>query len=190
MINVKSLNLRIALQFAVILLPLVALLGYVTHAESRRAADMSRAVAVHATVIEARDQFALFLNGAADSVDTGHLSARARKALSDASMDIDKLMAMQTDQASAQAELSGWLRSIDDVLRSDASVSALTPLRVPMNRARERIEQLTRIHQAKLDQAIAGSIKEADHSRTLVVILSVFLLLVTITFIVQMMRGL
>ena len=85
MINVKSLNLRIALQFAVILLPLVALLAYVTHGESRRAADMSQAVTVHATAIQARDQFALFLDGAADSVDTGHLSARARKALRRAS---------------------------------------------------------------------------------------------------------
>lgn len=33
MINVKSLSLRIAVQFAVVLLPLVALLVYVTHAE-------------------------------------------------------------------------------------------------------------------------------------------------------------
>ncbi len=190
MINVNSLNLRIALQFSVILLPLVGLLGYVTHSESRRTAEMSRAVAMHAAAMDARDQFALFLDGAADSVDTGHLSTRARKALNDANRDIDQLMAMQPDQTAAHAELSGWLRSIDDVLRSETTAAALTPLRVPMNRARERIEQLTRKHQAKLDQDIAGSIKEAGQARALVLGLSAILLLVTITFIVQMMRGL
>jgi diguanylate cyclase (GGDEF)-like protein len=190
MINVKSLNLRIASQFAVILLPLVALLVYVTHAEARRAAAMSRAFSIHATAIEARDLYTLFLEGAADSVDTGRLSARSREALSTASADIDKLTAMQPDQATAHAELSGWLRSIDDVVRTDTSAIALTRLQVPINRARERVGHLAHTHQTSLDQAIAASIDDAVRSRQVVLGLSALLLLVTIGFIVQLIRGL
>ncbi len=126
MINVRSLNQRIAAQFAVILLPLVALLAYGGYDESRRATAMSLAVNIHATVIEARDQYALFLNGVADSVDTGSLCVRARQALSGAGSGIDRLTALQTHQTRKHAELSGWLRSIDDVLRTDTSAIALT----------------------------------------------------------------
>ena len=190
MINVKSLSLRIAVQFAVVLLPLVALLVYETHAEARRAAAMSHAFAIHEAAIETRDQYTAFIDGAADSVDTGRLSARARKALSDANADVDKLIALQPDQAGAHSELSGWLRSIDDVVRSDASPAALTRLQVPINRARERVEQLARKHQASLDRAIALSIDDAARSRSVVLSLSALLLLVTVGFIVQLIRGL
>ena len=190
MINVKSLSLRIALQFAVVLLPLVSLLGYVTHAESRRAAAMSRAFATHEAAIDARDQYAAFLDGAADSVDTGRLSARARKALADANADVDRLIVLQPEQAAAHSELSGWLRSIDDIVRTDASPTALTRLQVPMNRARERVDELARKHQTSLDQAIAVSIADAGRSRAVVTGLSALLLLLTIGFIVQLIRGL
>ena len=190
MINVKSLSLRIAVQFAVVLLPLVALLVYVTHAESRRAAAMSRAFSTHEAAIDARDQYAAFLDGAADSVDTGRLSARARKALADANADVDRLIALQPEQAAAHSELSGWLRSIDDIVRTDASPTALTRLQVPMNRARERVDQLARKHQTGLDQAIAVSIDDASRSRKVVFGLSALLLLVTIAFIAQLIRAL
>ena len=190
MINVKSLSLRIAVQFAVVLLPLVALLVYVTHAESRRAAAMSRAFSTHEAAIDARDQYAAFLDGAADSVDTGRLSARARKALADANADVDRLIVLQPEQAAAHSELSGWLRSIDDIVRTDASPTALTRLQVPMNRARERVDQLARKHQTSLDQAIAVSIDDASRSRKVVFGLSALLLLVTIAFIAQLIRGL
>lgn len=116
MIDVQSLNRRFALQFAAVLLPLVALLAYVTHAEWRRATAMNQAFAIHATAIETRELYAQFLNGAVDSVDTGRLSQRARTALAGTNALVEKLIALEPDEAALHAQLSNRVESqVSDV---------------------------------------------------------------------------
>ncbi len=190
MINVRSLNQRFAVQFAAVLLPLVALLAYVTHAEWRRATAMNQAFAIHATAIETREQYARFLDGAVDSVDTGRLSQRSRTALAGASTLVDKLIVLQPDEAAFHGQLSGWLRSIEATILSDPTATSLKRIHQPINLARERVEHLARTQNTSLDQAIAASVAEAGRSRQVVLALSALLLVMTIGFIVQLIRGL
>ena len=190
MVNVKSLNLRIALQFAVVLLPLMALVVYAAQAELQRAGALDRAFAVHTTSVEARTHYGQFLEGAADSVDTGRLSARALDSLRSAKAEIVRLEVLHAGADPAHAELRGGLQSIVDVIAADSSTAALAQLQTPIHRARVRIWALAQAHQQSLDQAIESWRSQADRSRRWVLLLSGGLLLLTAGFIVQFSRGL
>lgn len=190
MISVKSLNVRIAVQFAVVLLPQIALLIYITYAEASHDEVMIKGFDIHSTTIRAQDKYKQFLNGAADSVDTGSLSKQAHAALTSSRVDIDKLIIMLPDQAIKNAELSHWMRSIDEALDIDASTKALLRLQEPISRVRVQIEQLVKEHQKKLDAIIASSNEHAESSRMVVMILSTLLLIMTIVFVLQLIRGL
>ncbi|MEQ1674910.1 MAG: EAL domain-containing protein [Candidatus Nitrotoga sp.] len=178
------------MQFAVVLLPQIALLIYMTYAESSHDEVMIKGFDIHSTTIQAQDKYKKFLNGAEDSVDTGSLSKQAHAALTSSRVDIDKLIIMLPDQAIENAELSHWMRSIDEALGTDTSTKALLRLQEPISRVRVQIEQLVQEHQKKLDAIIASSNEHAESSRMVVMILSTLLLIMTIGFVLQLIRGL
>ena len=190
MVKVKSLSTRIVVQFAVILLPLVAVLVYATGSEARRAAGMSHALALHQQSIEAKERYAVFLNGAADAVDTGRLAAPALVALGDAAGGVERLIALDTAQLSPVTGLNQSLRSTLNALTADPSLASLTRLRAPIAEARLHLDQQARERQNRLDEAIDFSIRDTARTQKLVLVLAALLLAVTIAFIVQMIRGL
>jgi diguanylate cyclase (GGDEF)-like protein len=190
MINVRSLNRRFAIQFAAVLLPLLALLAYVTHAEWRRATALSLAFTAHKLTNDTRDHYLQFLDGAADSVDTGRLSGRAAGALLNTSGPLAQLAQLQPERHQAQTQLSSWLAEIRLVAKPEASAADMIRVREPINRARQRVEAMALEEQVRLERAMAGSIQAAMQSRRLVAALSVLLLLLTIAFIAQLIRGL
>lgn len=81
MFKIQSLRRTIVAQFAVILVPLVCLLGYQALMNSQRNAELDRLFHRHELGLKARDLYTVFLNGAVDAVDTGRLTNRALKAL-------------------------------------------------------------------------------------------------------------
>lgn len=178
------------MQFAVVLLPQIALLIYMTYAESSHDEVMIKGFDTHSTTIQAQDKYKRFLNGAADSVDTGSLSQEAHAALISSRVDIDKLIIMLPDQAIENAELSHWMRSIDEALGTDTSTKALLRLQEPISRVRVKIEQLVKEQQKRLDVIIASSNEHAESLRMVVMILSILLLIMTIGFVLQLIRGL
>ena len=189
MVKVKSLSLRIVVQFAVILLPLVAVLFYETGAGARRAAAMSHALSTHLLVETAKERYGAFLNGAADAVDTGRLAAPALAALDEAAGDIAKLLGLDPAHAATLAGLGSTLRQFHNNLTPDPSLAALSPMRAPMAQARASLEQAAREHERDLDKAIVSTIEDTAQTRQRVLLLSALLLIVTIVFIVQMIRG-
>ncbi len=190
MVKVNSLSLRIVLQFAVILLPLVAVLVYETGAESRRAARMSHAMAMHEQAIDARQHYALFLSGAADAVDTGRLSAPALVAFDSASAGVDRLSELDPATATALVETRQGLQGLRAALSSDASLAGLLRLRGVMSQAKTRLEQAAAAAEHNVDKAVAYSIQDTARTQQLVLVLSAVLLVVTLGFIVNMVRGL
>ena len=190
MVKIKSLSSRIVVQFAVILLPLVAVLVYETHAEARRAAAMSRALSMHQHAIEAKERYAVFLNGAADAVDTERVSTAAIEALGASAGSVDRLTGLDPSTAAATGGLGHHLRGMADALRADAALARLTQLRRPIAEARKHLEQVAREHRDALDRSIEYAIRDAAHTQKLVMALSALLLAVTVGFIFQMIRGL
>jgi diguanylate cyclase (GGDEF)-like protein len=190
MISVHSLNRRFAVQFAALLLPLLALLAYVTHAEWRRATALNATFSVYTLTIEARDHYLQFLDGAADSVDTGRLAGRASQALRDAHLRVDRLAGLQTEASLGLSGLSAWLTDIKAVASADASSAALLRVREPMNLAHKQLEAMAYEQQASLQRAMAETIEAASQSRRLVMALSFLLLVLTVGFIAQLVQGL
>ena len=188
--KVKSLSSLIVAQFAVILLPLVAVLVYETGAEVRRAADLSLAMVLHRQAIEAKDSFAVFLNGAVDAVETGRLAAAAGAALEQTSARLALLR--QNDPAPAQA-LDGLLlktQTLANEVRRDPSLPALTRLQSPMAAVRLHLEDATQARQADMDRVVEQAIADAAQTERWLLVLAAVLLVLTGGFIVRMVRGL
>ena len=78
MIRVQSLRVRIVLQFAAILVPLTALLVLQATLDARRASEASGALRLRQIALEVRSSYGRFVNGVADAVDSGRVSAPAR----------------------------------------------------------------------------------------------------------------
>ena len=133
MVKVNSLTSRIVIQFAVILLPLVALLIFETTAEARRAASMSHAVTMRGLAVAAKERYALFLDGAVDAVDTGRLASRASASLREAANSAEQLLAIEPDPSKADRLLVDHLRpgtSLSPSGRRDAARSFWRSARV------------------------------------------------------------
>jgi PAS domain S-box-containing protein len=190
MVKVNSLPLRIVLQFAVVLLPLVAMLAYETQAAARTAARMQHAFAMHGQATAAAQHYTVFLNGAADAVDTGRIARRAVDALGSATSRAEEHLALETSPSADDKVLVDHLHDIAAALSSDASLATLTRLQKPINDVRLGLEQAVREHQAALNLTIEHSIRDNTTRQQSVLGLSLLLAAITCLFIVQMIRGL
>jgi diguanylate cyclase (GGDEF)-like protein len=128
MIRIKSLRLSITLQFITIIAPfaLVLLLQAYSDLQRIEEARFEQGTAVLARA--AKDQYKLFLNGVADAVDTGSLSASSVTHLVQVKKSLEELKAVERGYDArlpeAGAELSG-VNSLLVQVREDLSVAAL-----------------------------------------------------------------
>ena len=190
MVKVNSLTSRIVIQFAVILLPLVALLIFETTAEARRAASMNHAVTMHGHAVAAKERYGLFLDGAADAVDTGKLASRAATALREAAGSAEQLLLLEPDPSQADRLLVGQLHAVAHAVALDPAMATLAQLRGPINEARLGLTAEVQEHEAVLNRAIESALRDSARTKEWVVALSLLLAALTIGFIVQMIRGL
>jgi hypothetical protein len=87
-----TLKAKIILQFAVIMLPALALLAWQTAADHWRAQALDRAFLRYQLAGEARAQYKTFVNGVVDGVDTGKVAGSAVVALKES---VAKLQGLQ-----------------------------------------------------------------------------------------------
>ncbi len=190
MVKVNSLPLRIVLQFAVVLLPLVAVLAYETHTEARNVARMEHALAMHERAAAAAAQFTEFLDGAADAVDTGRLAGRAVTALHAATTNAEAYLALNASAMADDNQIVEELHAVVATLKTDTTLAALTRLHEPINAVRRSLEEVVRERQVALHLTIEQSIQDTAARQQSVAGLSLLLAVITIAFIVQMIRGL
>ena len=188
--KVKSLSRTIVVQFAVILLPMIAVVLYQVGAESRRAASMAHAMSLHEAAAQARERYAIFVNGATDAVDTGQLAPAALAAHRQAAVEIDQLVELGAPETATLAELSRELHATQAALQRNASLPALLQLRQPIGDARVRIDQLYAEQERQIDAAVDMSIQGTARTREIVIALSCILGILTVVFIRRMIRNL
>ncbi len=188
--KVKSLSRTIVVQFAVILLPMIAVVLYQIGAESRRASAVVAAMVLHEHASLARDRHAIFVNGATDAVDTGRLAPAARTAQAQAARELDWILESDPSNTAALVPLQQDVKLTLESLQRDPSLPTLMQLRQPIARARDGLEQLKFAHERRVDAAVQFSIQDAHRTRWIVIGLSVVLGVVTIAFILGMIRDL
>ena len=188
--KVKSLSWTIVIQFAVILLPLIAVLLYQASAESSRSADMAQAMKLHEAAIQAREHYAVFVNGAADAVDTGRLATPALQAHAQAAAAIDRLIELDASALSGVNDLGALIRLNQAQLRKDSSLPALMKLREPIGDVRARLALLQEAQERRVDATVERAIQDTARTQQIVLALSCILGIVTIVFIHRMIRNL
>ena len=188
MINIQSLRSTIIAQFAVILLPVIALLGYQTLTEAQRTASVDRVFRLHNLALEAKDRYAVFVNGAADAVDTSKLSRPALAALVDAR---DRLSQLGNETGLADLlETSGSMDVMVKMLAKDPGLPTLLKLQGQINSARDRIARAQSDYDGKLNTSILQSIDESREKTRMVMVVSAAALAITIWFVFRMIRYL
>jgi methyl-accepting chemotaxis protein len=116
----------VVLQFLVVVFPLVAVLLAQMLADSRRAAAQSHSRPMHEIAQQARVDYATFMNGVSDAVDTGTLSEQAAHALAAAAAGLETL-GMKDKSALGSASQSTM--ELSQALGKGATMSAIMSLR-------------------------------------------------------------
>ena len=133
---------KIALQFVTVMLPLAVLLFVQTWLDLRRSVQLAEAFPLHLHANAARKSYKQFVDGVADAVDSGKLSAPAREALHKAA---DSLHQIAQDSKTHDAlELDADLAQLAGKLGVSTTLEALMPQRIAINRIDEGLQRLDR----------------------------------------------
>ena len=137
-------------------------------------------MSLHEAAAQARERYAIFVNGATDAVDTGQLAPTALAAHRQAAVEIDQLVELGAPEPAALAELSRELRATHAALRRNASLPTLLQLRQPISEARVRIDRLYAERERQVDAAVETSIQGTERTREIVLALSCILAILTV----------
>jgi diguanylate cyclase (GGDEF)-like protein len=188
LIRVTSLKNTIILQFAVILVPIIALLAYQTLSEAKRTREVQLRVELHEQAVEVRDQYTQFVNGVVDAVDTKRLGPSALGALRKA---VGGISALGTAAGSQElVRVSAGLEQMANALEPNPSIEQLEAFRGRISEARALIAKTQDQFSSNLDAAILKSIRESQRNRNIVTIAALAVLALTLWFIYQMIKGL
>ena len=188
MVKVESLKTRIALQFALIIAPIAILLGIQTIADARRSAGIEHAFRLHQASIAARDNFKLFLDGAADAVDTGKLSVRALEGLRTAAQ---LTRSLPPDLAHAGREPA--VATIDRLLavvEQDARLPSLLASRPAIAQVRSQLDSFEDDFERASNRQIEDALDSVRNQQYVVGMATIFTILLAIWFILGMIKGL
>jgi two-component system sensor histidine kinase/response regulator len=187
-IRVQSLRIRIVLQFAAILLPLTTLLAIQATLDARRASEISSALRLRQIALDVKSTYSRFVNGVADAVDSGRVSASARAALYETATKLNQQRQLDADK-SASANLT-LLTEIESQVAADPSIAAVLLIRGSINQADRNLAANERRYQQVLDASITRGIAEARRQEILVAVATVVTLLTAAYFVRSMIVGL
>ncbi len=186
--KVHSLKRTIIAQFLVILLPLGALLAYVTIENAARTARLNALNGQHSLALMAKQRFAAFSSGVADAAGKTGLSEESLSALRDAHWALDTLA--KRAQSSSLSATAHTLRTLREALEGDGGKSALLAQRPALQAARDAMDSAQASYDAQFKAEIARSIEQSDWDTLGVMIVSIVVLIITIGCIYLMIRYL
>jgi diguanylate cyclase (GGDEF)-like protein len=188
LLRVTSLRNTIILQFAMILVPIIALLAYQTMNEARQVQSIKRHYQLHERSVQIRNDFSKFLNGVSASGETQHLGQPSLYALREAARAMATLSLEANSKELASASLV--LEQISRALTADPYVGQINTLRPQIAAMRKLVSETQDDFSQSLDAAILQTIGQSQRSRSIIVVAAVLLLCLTLWFIFQMIKGL
>ncbi len=188
MIRVPSLKKTIILQFAVILLPIIALLVYQSISEARRTLAVKAQLELHDQAVKLGEHYTKFMNGVVDAVDSSRLSEPAHKSLREAAQRMNQL-GIAARSTSLQS-FAKTLTEMDHQFSMDARLPQVAKYRQEINDGRTLVEQTQETLSSELDKKIMAAIAASQRNGKIVAIASLAILALTLWFIYQLIRGL
>ena len=187
-LKARSLQRTLVLQFAIVLLPLVALHAYSMLVERHYIAATERALQLHATSIDAKAQYQIFLDAVGYGVDTGEISAHGLVSLAGARTVLAQL---QRQDAVGGAQIA--ITRVDallDATKSDRSIRALLPVRSLVNQALHDIETLQAHYDALREETLAQAMRSASERQLVVIACAACIIVLAVVFVRMMFKGL
>ncbi|MEJ8835647.1 methyl-accepting chemotaxis protein [Ramlibacter sp. AN1133] len=174
-----TLKAKIILQFAVIMLPTLALLAWQTAADHWRAQALDRAFLQYQLAADARSQYKTFVNGVVDGVDTGKVASPAVAALKESGAKLQALHRL-APQAGLEPAVAGVAR-LASALEKDTAIAAILPLRAQVSALDNELaghgahfEQLTRVTIEEASQASARQLVAVIIAAILTILVAAF----------------
>lgn len=150
-----SLSRRLYALLLLAALPLCAVCGYQAISGWHNSHGIAEEFPRYVLAVERKAQFKVYVDGAADAVDSGTLSSKAVKAAQEAQRLTAELRALT---GSESTELTADLATIATTVVKERALAALLPLREPTRRAGEIISARAEAHHARLDDIVNRSI--------------------------------
>ena len=188
MIQLRSLRATIILQFVAVMAPLVAVLATQAALDASRASTTSHSLRLRQLALEAKSNYEIFVNGAADAVDTGAVNGSARDALLACSVALQEQGRLDAHRDVART--LNLLTSIEASIQEDSSLAAILLLRPFINAVRHDLDVNQSFYQQGLESAITKGLADASRQRLLVATATTLTLLVTLYFVRGMIVGL
>ena len=179
----------VVLQFLAVVLPVAAVLATQTVLDGRRMEDMARIRPLRNFAREARQDFKLFVNGAADAVDTGTLSTSAVDALRSSDGNMLRLMQAGADPALLQGA-DTELHALSTTLTRESTLAALLKTRASVHHLDELTGQIADEYERRDNDAIVAAGVSAARQRIAVLVAIAATAVLTIVFVVRARRRL
>jgi methyl-accepting chemotaxis protein len=146
---------KIALQFAVLLLPLAALLFLQAWMDLRRSAQMASAFPLHLQANAARKSYKQFVDGVGDAVDSGKLASAATQALRNAGTNLHQIAAAADGRGAAgmDADLTGLIEGLGE----SADLKSLMRERPTITRINDDLKRLDEEYESRIRTVVADA---------------------------------
>ncbi len=187
MTKVKTLRAAIIVQVLLIVLPIGAILVAQSFFDFYRNADVERAFRFYKLALEAKGQYAAFVDGIVDSVDTGRVSSRTQDAIQAA---VRPLQSLADDRNPGVRDLAGELERLHVVVRAHPDFDSIAPLQNDIYQAGRRLDRLVRHYEQENDQAILDSTRTFRIQAALVIAATLFTVLLALYFVRTLIRDL
>lgn len=131
---------KIALQFALVMLPLAVLLFVQAWMDLRRSVQLAEAFPLHLRANAASKSYKQFVDGVTDAVDSGKLPSQALEALHKAGDRLHEIA--DSPNGRGAAELNTELAQLAGKLDISATLESLLPRRAAINSIRDGLQRL------------------------------------------------
>ena len=178
----------VALQFLVVVLPVVVVLLLQMLADSRRAAALGHSRPLHELAQRVRSDYKSFMTGVADAVDTGTLSGPAAEALATAADGLATLGAQGEAQRVDPA--SKVVKGLSNSLGKGASIGEIMPLRENIRLADKLTKDIDDVLSSLDAAVVSDAVSSARRQQLIVAAALVVTFLMTFAFVVSTQRRL
>ena len=188
MIRVQSLKSTIILQFAVILLPVVVLLGFQSLEDIRRAEALQHLHRLHTLADEAREHYTVFYEHAAAASPSSALNPSALMALKGAR---DRLAQIgRAADSRPLVDAAAGMSAVADALEKNPEWRTRNTLRGQITSLRLVAQRTQTDYDLKVDEAIQHLAAQSRLMGRFVIAVTVLVLLVALFFVMRLIAGL
>jgi len=188
MSKIFSLKTRIIGQFLLIVSPFAIALIYQTYKEGERAERLAQVAKIQVLSGTIKQNYAVFVNGVVDAVDSGSVSAKAVDVLKVTKSQLTELFREDAKATTGQA-----LKQIEAMLEAverSREIRALLPLRGSINELAAQIGRIDQEYSDAIKRSIPSTVERAAQQKHVVILVVILTLFMTILFVWLMVKNL